>query len=218
MDREARIFCKRNDKPGRRILCDTRLDSADISPSGRHLDRWSTNYRGQVVLGSQTITLPPWPDAIPALDDLDTGPMDSELIQLSYQQRTGLTGRYRVLDKIHGTGSGVITGEMVYGDQVDMKDADQVRYHFPPYLLEALMHLFAFYPAIRNENDKWNLIPAQIGEMRFVRTVRPAERLQLAARLRSQDEQGFTWDARAADENGTPIMQVRSMRMNRYNP
>lgn len=216
LDREVRIICKRNDNPGRRIICDTRLDSADISPSGRQLDRWSTNYRGQVLLGSRPATLPPWPDFFPASDDLDTGTMDAGLIQVSYEQRTGLTGRYRVLEKIHGTGQGVITGEMVYGDQVDMKGADRVRYHYPPYLLEALMHLFAFYPAIRNAKDSWNLIPAEIGEMRFARTVRSAERIQLVAKLRSRDERGFTWDACAADENGTPIMQIQSMRMNRF--
>ena len=53
-------------------------------------------------------------------------------------------------------------------------------------------------------------------EMRFTRPARDGERFTLEARLRSHDDQGFTWDARAVDESGTPIMQSRSMRMNRF--
>ena len=80
------------------------------------------------------------------------------------------------------------------------------------------MHLFAFYVAIRQEEASWSLIPAGIEEMRFTRSARDGERCALEARLRSQDDQGFTWDARAVDESGTPIMQILSIRMNRFNP
>lgn len=218
MEREARITCKRNHDPGCRILCDVRLDSVDISPTGRRLDRWSTNCRGRVILGSQTAPLPPWPESDLNSDDLDTGAMDLQEIQQSYEQRTGLTGRYRVLGKIYGTRRGAIKGEMIYGDQADIKDLNNVRYHYPPYLMEALMHLFAFYPALRDNDNTWRLIPAGLDEMRFTRTARKGERFELEARLRSQDDRGYTWDARAVDDNGTAVMQIRAMRMNRYNP
>jgi hypothetical protein len=53
-------------------------------------------------------------------------------------------------------------------------------------------------------------------EMRFIGSARDGERYTLEARLRSHDDQGVTWDARALDEGGTAIMQIRSMRMNRF--
>ena len=152
------------------------------------------------------------------MNDLDTRPMEPHEIQDSYEKRTGLQGRYRVLERIHGTGPGIIKGEMVYREQADMAGSDRVRYQYSPYLLEALMHLLVFYPHIRQEEASWNLIPAGMEEMRFARTARNGEHCTVEARLRSQDDQGFAWDARAVDESGAPIMQVLSMRMNRFNP
>jgi NAD(P)-dependent dehydrogenase (short-subunit alcohol dehydrogenase family) len=218
MGREARIVCQRQEDAGQGIRCDVQLSSADISPSGRHLDRWTTNYRGQVILGPRTTPLPPWPDSAVRTNELDTRPMEPHEIQDSYEKRTGLQGRYRVLERIHGTGPGIIKGDMVYQEQADMAGSDAARYQYSPYLLEALMHLLVFYYRIRQEEASWNLLPAGMEEMRFARTARNGEHCTLEAWLRSQDDQGFTWDARAVDESGGPIMQVLSMRMNRFNP
>jgi NAD(P)-dependent dehydrogenase (short-subunit alcohol dehydrogenase family) len=216
MGREARIICRRQEDKGQEVLCDVQLTSADISPSGRILDRWSTNYQGQVIMGPRTTELPPWPEFTLGTQDLDTRPMEPHEIQDSYEKRTGLRGRYRVLEGIHGTGPGVVKGDMVYREQEDIAGLDRVRYQYSPYLLEALMHLFAFYFAIRQEEGSGNLIPAGMEEMRFIRSATAGERYTLEARLRSQDDQGVTWDARAVDEGGTAIMQVLSMRMNRF--
>ncbi|MBW2200560.1 MAG: SDR family NAD(P)-dependent oxidoreductase, partial [Deltaproteobacteria bacterium] len=214
MGREARIICRRQEDRGQGVRCDVQLASADISSSGRILDRWSTNYQGQVILGPRTTDLPPWPEFTVRTEDLDTNPMEPHEIQDRYEKNTGLQGRYRVLERIHGTGPGAVKGDMVYREHADMAGLDRVRYQYSPYLLEALMHLFAFYLDIRQEEVSWDLIPAGMEEMRFARTARNGEHCTLEARLRSQDDQGFTWDARAVDENGAPIMQVLSMRMN----
>jgi len=53
-------------------------------------------------------------------------------------------------------------------------------------------------------------------ELPFTRPPREGEHLKLEARLGSRDERGFTWVARALDENGITILQVLSMRMNRF--
>jgi hypothetical protein len=144
--------------------------------------------------------------------------MEPHEIQDTYEKRTGLQGRYRVLERIHGTGPGIIKGDMLYREQADMAGVDGVSYEYSPYLLEALMHLCAFYFHIRQEEASGNLIPAGMEEMRFARVARNGEKCTLEAWLRSQDDQGVTWDARAVDESGAPIMQVLSMRMNRFNP
>jgi malonyl CoA-acyl carrier protein transacylase len=214
--REARIFCRREEDPSHEVRCHVELSSAGLSPSGRLLDTWSTNYLGQVILGPRITPLSPLPEFAINAKDLDTRPMDAHEIQESYENRTGLRGRYRVLEKIHGTGPGIIKGAMVYKEQEDMAGLGPARYHYSPYLLEALMHLFAFYAALRQESGSSDVLPAGMEEMRFTRPARNGERFTLEARLRSRDDQGFTWDARALDESNTPIMQVLSMRMNRF--
>ncbi len=216
MEREGRIVCRKVEDLGKEVRCDVRLSSADISPSGRTLDTWSTNYQGQIILGPRTTSLPPLPEFEVRTNELDTRPMESPEIQDVYEKRTGLKGRYRVLEKIHGTGPGVVKGSMVYREQKDVAGLDRVRYQYSPYLMEALMHLFAFYPAIRQEEGAWNLIPAGMKEMRFTRPARNEENCTLEARLHSHNDQGFTWDARVVDDSGITILQILSLRMNRF--
>jgi hypothetical protein len=214
--REARILCRREEDAMQEIRCHVELSSAGLSPSGRLLDTWSTNYVGQVLLGPRITPLSTLPEFAINAKDLDTRPMEAHEIRESYEARTGLLGRYRVLEKINGTGSGIIKGSMVYREQEDMAGLGPARYQYSPYLLEALMHLFAFYAALRQESGSPDVLPAGMEEMRFTRPARDGERFTLEARLRSRDDQGFTWDARALDESNTPIMQVLSMRMNRF--
>ena len=57
------------------------------------------------------------------------------------------------------------------------------------------------------------MIPMEIGEMRFCRKCRAGEQITLEARMRAQDDEGFTWDARGLDDQGRTIMQVSDMRM-----
>jgi len=82
--------------------------------------------------------------------------------------------------------------------------------------MEALMHLCAFYTAIRQEEGAWNMIPGGMKEMRFTRTARNGEHCTLEARLRSHNDQNSTWDARVVDDSGITILQVLSLRMNRF--
>ena len=107
MEREARITCRRQSDAVQEVRCDVRLSSVDLSPSGRRLERWSTNYRGQVLLGPSITALPHWPEFAVKSSELDTRPMEPPEIQDSYEARTGLKGRYRVLERIHGTGPGL---------------------------------------------------------------------------------------------------------------
>jgi 3-hydroxymyristoyl/3-hydroxydecanoyl-(acyl carrier protein) dehydratase len=57
------------------------------------------------------------------------------------------------------------------------------------------------------------MIPMEIGEMRFLRKCQPGEQITLEARMRGQDNEGLTWDARGADDQGLTIMQINGIRM-----
>lgn len=214
--REARIACRRQEDVTEEVRCHVGLSSAHMSPSGRLLDKWSMNYEGEVMLGPRRTPLAPWPDFAVKEEDLDTRPMKPHEIQERYEKRTALRGRYRVLETIQGTGQGIVRGAMVYPEAQDMAGLERARYQYSPYLLEALMHLPAFYPGMREEEENLDLIPAGIEEMRFARPAGNGERFILEARLRSRDGHGYTWDARAMDEGGTTVMQLLSLRMNRF--
>ncbi len=41
--------------------CQVTISSPLISPSGRELDRWTTNFAGQVILGNEQRSLNPLP-------------------------------------------------------------------------------------------------------------------------------------------------------------
>jgi NAD(P)-dependent dehydrogenase (short-subunit alcohol dehydrogenase family) len=212
-DREARIGCNHIETSRGNVVCQLSLSSRDISPSGRRLDTWSDNYQGQVILGSHGRSLKNEHDFTVSLDELATPPVEHGEVIEWYEKGTALLGRYRVIERLDGSGPGVVKGSTVYQKTNDFAELGGVRYLYSPYLLEALMQLVIMYVFNSNKDEKRTLIPARIGEIRFFRLCTPGECLNLEARLRSEDTEGHTWDARAVDGNETTIMQVFGLGM-----
>jgi hypothetical protein len=130
-----------------------------------------------------------------------------------YQKHSGLRGRYRVLARLHGAGPGVVRGQTTYRQTDDFANLRNAPYQYAPYLFEALLQLTGFYCVAMKMPEKRSLIPLEIGEMRFCRKCREGEEVTLEARMRSQNEQGITWDTRGIDDQGRTIMQVSNLRM-----
>jgi hypothetical protein len=130
-----------------------------------------------------------------------------------YKDRSGLEGRYRVIDTLDGAGPGVVRGRTTYRETRDFADLRGVRYQYSPYLFEALLQVVGFYIAAIDPSERRSMIPMEIGEMRFMRQCRAGEPITLEARLRSQDDEGLAWDARAIDEQGCTFMQIFGIRM-----
>ena len=80
------------------------------------------------------------------------------------------------------------------------------------------MQLVGFHMLAMDPQDRRPMLPTEIGEMRFLRQCRAGERITLEARLRAQDQESLTWDARGLDDQGRTIMQVRTMRLHRVTP
>ena len=69
--REARIVCRRlQENTGGEVLCDVSISSQDITNTGRVLDRWTTNYTGQVVMGLPGGPIPDWLQTIARFNPL----------------------------------------------------------------------------------------------------------------------------------------------------
>jgi len=146
-------------------------------------------------------------------DELLTSPMDHNHVLAWYKDHSGLEGRYRVIESLDGAGSGVVLSRTIYRDTTDFAHLRNARYQYSPYLFEAILQLAAFYMAATDPSERRSMIPLEIGEMRFLRQCRVEELITLEARLRTQDDEGITWDARGIDDQGRAIMQVHGMRM-----
>ena len=216
VSRPSRISCRRAGNGLREVVCDVSLAAQELYPGGRLADRFTAHCKGQVILdggngngGSPGGVLPDFPVR---QDELRTKPMDHKNVRKLYKDRSRLEGRYRVLEFLDGAGPGVVRGRSTCRETRDFANLRNTRYQYPPYLFEALLQLVGFHIAATDPSERRSMIPVEIGEMRFSRKSRAGEQIALEARMRAQDDQGLTWDARGLDDQGRPIMQIRSMR------
>ena len=214
LPRPSMISCRRAGNGLREVLCEVSLSTQDISPAGRLTGGFTPHCKGQVILDGGRGDLGEGFQDFPVRpDELRTGPMDHKKVLKWYKNRSGLEGRYRVIDLLDGAGPGVVRGRTIHRETSDFANLGNARYQYSPYLFEALLQLVIFYIAAMDPSERRSMIPTEIGEMRFVRPCRAGERVTLEARLRVQDEEGLAWDARGLDDQGRAIMQVHNMRM-----
>jgi malonyl CoA-acyl carrier protein transacylase len=212
--RPARISCRRTGTDFPQVVCEVSLAAQEISPAGRLTDRFSPHYQGQVILdGGEGDLRESLPDCPVRRDELKTKPMDHKKVLAWYKERSGLDGRYRVMESLDGAGPGVVRGRTTYRETSDFAHLRNAKYQYSPYLFEALLQLVAFHSAATNPSERRSMIPMEIGEMKFLRKCRAGEQITVEARMRAQDDQGLTWDARGIDDQGITIMQVHTMRM-----
>jgi hypothetical protein len=117
------------------------------------------------------------------------------------------------MEFLDGAGPGVVRGGTTYRETSDFADLRNARYQYSPYLFEALLQLVGFHLAVTDPAERRSIVPAEVGEMRFLRKCRVGEQISLEARRRAQDDKGLAWDARAIDDQGRTIMQIYGMRM-----
>ena len=215
--RPSRISCRRAGTGLREVLCEVSLATQEISPAGRLTDRFTSHCKGQVILdggdsggGYLEEGLPDFPVG---LDELRTRPMDHKKVLKWYKDRSGLEGRYRVMEFLDGAGPGVVRGRTTYRKTSDFANLRNARYQYSPYLFEALLQLVNFYIVAMDPSERRSMIPSEIGEMRFLRKCQVGEQITLEARMRAQDDEGLAWDARGIDDQGRTIMQVYGLRM-----
>jgi NAD(P)-dependent dehydrogenase (short-subunit alcohol dehydrogenase family) len=212
--RPSRISCGRADSGLREVLCEVSLATQEISPAGSSTGRFTPHFKGQVILDNGGGYLGDGPPDFPVQrDELRTKPMDHKKVLKWYKDRSGLEGRYRVMETLDGAGPGVVRGRTTYRETSDFSHLRNARYQYSPYLFEALLQLAGFYIALTDPSERRSMIPLEIGEMRFLRKCRAGEQLTLEARMRAQDDEDLIWDARGIDDQGRAIMQVSGIRM-----
>jgi len=215
--RPSRISCRRAGNGLPEVWCEVSLATQDISPAGRFTDRFTPHCKGQVILdgrkGGGGYLGEGLADFPVRLDELRTKPMDHKKVLKWYKGRSGLEGRYRVMEVLDGAGPGVVRGRTIYRETRDFANLRNAQYQYSPYLFEAFLQLVTFYIAAMDPSERRSMIPTEIGEMRFLRKCRLGEQITLEARMRAQDDKGIAWDARGIDDQGRTIMQVYGLRM-----
>jgi malonyl CoA-acyl carrier protein transacylase len=217
VSRPSRISCRRTGNGLREVLCEVWLATQEISPAGRLTDRFIPHCKGQVILdggdGGEGYLGEGLPGFPVRLDELRTKPLDHKKVLKWYKDRSGLKGRYRVMEFLDGAGTGVVRGRTTCRETSDFANLRNARYQYSPYLFEALLQLGGFHIAAMDPSERRSIIPMEIGEMRFLRKCRAGEQITLEARMRAQDDEGLAWDARGIDDQGRAIMQIHGLRM-----
>jgi hypothetical protein len=215
VERNARIDCRRCHNETPEVCCEAALSIQDISPFGRLTDRFTEPCTGLVILDGGGEDLWGGLSGFPVREEeLREGSLDRGKVLAWYEERSCLTGRYRVLESLDGAGPGVVRGRTIYRQGVDFAGMSGARLQYSPYLFEALLQLVGFQIASTNPGEARSIIPVAIGEMRFSRLCLEGEVITLEARLGVEDCGGQVWDARGLDSLGRAIMQVSNMRMN----
>jgi 3-hydroxymyristoyl/3-hydroxydecanoyl-(acyl carrier protein) dehydratase len=180
-------------------------------------DRFTPHCKGQVILdgggGGGGLLGEGFTDFPVRPDELRTRSMDPKKVLKWYKDRSGLEGRYRVMEFLDGAGPGVVRGRTTYRESGDFANLVNTRYQYSPYLFEALLQLVGFHTVAMDPSERRSMIPMEIGEMRFLRKCRTGEQIILEARMRAQDDEGLSWDARGIDDQGRSIMQIHGIRM-----
>jgi NAD(P)-dependent dehydrogenase (short-subunit alcohol dehydrogenase family)/acyl carrier protein len=214
VSRPSRISCRRAGNGLREVGCEVALAAQEISPAGRLTDRFTPHCQGQVILdGGGEFLGEGLPDFPVRPNELRTGHLNLKKVLKWYKKRSGLEGRYRVLEFLDGAGPGVVRGRTTCRETNDFGHLRKARYQYAPYLFEALLQLVGFYLAATDPSERRSIIPLEIGEMRFLRKCRAGEQIILEARLRAQDDEGLAWDARGNDDQGRILMQIEGLRM-----
>ena len=215
--RSSRISCRRVRAGLREIFCEVSLAAQEISPAGRLTDRFIPHCKGQVILdggdGGGGYPGEGFRDFPVRPDELRTRPMDQKKVLKWYKDRSGLGGRYRVMDFLDGAGPGAVRGGTTYRETSDFATLRNAQYQSSPYLFEALLQVVNFYIVAMDPSERRSMVPTEIGEMRFLRKCRAGEQITLEARMRAQDDEGLVWDARGVDGQGCTVMQVYGIRM-----
>jgi hypothetical protein len=217
VSRSSRISCRRVGAGLREVFCEVSLATQEISPAGRLTDRFIPHCKGQVILdggdGGGGYPGEGFRDFPVRLNELRTTPMGHRKVLKWYKHRSGLEGRYRVMEFLDGAGPGVVRGGTTYRETSDFATLRNARYQYSPYLFEALLQVVNFYIVAMDPSERRSMIPMEIGEMRFLRKCRIGEQITLEARMRAQNDEGLVWDARGIDDQGRTIMQVYGIRM-----
>ena len=212
--RHSRIQCQRAEMKAGSLYCRTELHTQELSPTGRALERWSTSAVATVVIGSPLA--PDQYEESPLLADTLAAPsvVDRAGLLSLYEQFTGLTGRYRVLQRISSFSGGMAEATVTLETETDFTDRLHNNYQTSPYLLEAMFQAVVFQTLLEQQGQAATIaLPYAVGEIQYHQQGASQGNFKLQVRRRGEDPAGTIWDARVVNEAMEPVVAARGLEM-----
>ncbi len=214
LERVSEVSCHKQGSQDGKTMVKVALETWDISPSGRVMDRKSTNYEAMVIMGPDFVPIDSEHPGFPVSEkEFTLSSMNREEVQAWYDESTKMQGRYRIMDTVFGAGPGCVKGGFTYRMTDDFAEPLKSNYQYSPYLLEALMQLVNFYIIMENRNERRSMIPYGIGELILAEPRKDNEQITVEARLKRSDPEGIIWDARGLDSNSSVVMFAKDLHM-----
>jgi hypothetical protein len=213
-DVKAHIFCRAEKMGDGDVSCHVTFGKAAAHQPTDGQPGKSTYFSGRVIM-TETLPKMELPKIHAETLAEDTGAvMNKEDVLRYYQERSGLTGRYRVLEHISAYAPRSIIGRMVYPEIHDVSSPMAGSYLYPLYLLEGLMQLVGFHAGIREKDRPRTVVPAAIESLSIFQPCAAGEVLLLRGQLQAEDSAGVLWDVNGYVSDGNIVMRVDGLRMN----
>ncbi len=130
-----------------------------------------------------------------------------------YRKFSRLQNRYQLLHSIISLDTDTITGKMFYPEVDDFSGELQSIFHYPHYLLEALMQISLFFTTLASDGERRASLPAAIDSITFTRNCQTGEELFLYGQLQRKNHGGSTWNVRGVDSRGFIIMELTGLHL-----
>jgi NAD(P)-dependent dehydrogenase (short-subunit alcohol dehydrogenase family) len=201
------VVCRASRDARGRVVCDVAVVGVPDAAEPPRADHAFRSFGARITLGGG-----PWQASAGARwlapEQCDTEAKDRAAIAGKYETKTGLHGRYRVLEGFDGTADGLTAGHMIYAEQADFAGRGENGYQFAPYLLESLLQVAHFYPHMRDETDERDALPMKIGRMHIGRRPALGEDVRLEGRRSAETEAGLVWELRAFSSSGEILLDL----------
>ena len=196
------------------LRCPTELHTQEVSPTGRKLDRWSLNAKATVVLGAMPHQAPIEEFPLPTTALMAQSVVDRAGLLNLYEQYTGLTGRYRVLQRISSFAGGIAEAAVALQNEADFADRTNNDYQTSPYLLEAMFQTVVFQTLLEHQGQAATIaLPYAVGEIKYFQPGDDQGEFRVQARRREEDPAGVIWDAVVYSEAMEPVVMARGLEM-----
>jgi acyl transferase domain-containing protein/NAD(P)H-dependent flavin oxidoreductase YrpB (nitropropane dioxygenase family)/NAD(P)-dependent dehydrogenase (short-subunit alcohol dehydrogenase family)/acyl carrier protein len=206
---EIHCFCQGEKTSSSQQICNVEIKRPRKSSAEKPETPMDTFFMGQVLASTTRLTL----GQQNATTESEACLLSRQKIEELYENYSRLRNRYQILDSITERTANSIQGRMFYPDVDDFSKALPSTFHYPHYLLEAMMQITFFFTSIQNNGEPRIMIPAAMDAISFARNCRVGEELLLSGLLREEDETGTVWDVYGVDKNRLVIMEIHGLQM-----
>ncbi len=212
IDRVCEVSCQRALLTRDNLTCTAELKAPEISPTGRIMDKVSTYYRADIIMGpglSEPGEIDDW-SKLPEREMRKING-DDQVLRSWKPCEPKLKGRYADLCEPVAIGSGLVRSRVFHRVSQDVQGTVSSSYQYPVYILEALIQTCCRYLLTTQEAQGGWPIPFKIGQVYLFARPEQEDTLYTEARVISRENDQVIWDASVVDKEEKTIMSVKGL-------